>query len=888
MAVPPGDRGRQEAIHASAPILSPAAGAAAAGPEPSTPPVGKDPFWKFNKHDRYDCPLRERPAAAPFHLGGTFEDFLTGNDMRRYAWRHMVCAEEPASWREKDIFAAEAEERLADTPFGRRLHELLLLRGHQQLRRTTIKLDWWIGELKHDTDSGAADVWLLLSRGLEVLPEGTDFKVQHFDNYGSTREFIHEADGTITDMAEVVDAALLDAREHRFVQTYEVAARQAGFPMEENLPELITPLSVLRKETGFGEFKDRCISDASAEDGDGVSLNKLIVMTQACRLASVSIARAGCGKHHAGWVVDQENAFPSLPVAAHSLRHLCFRWRGELLCFVRCNLGMRHTPAAQNSVSVCFARITARYARLGGLRVGPVASFDQRQPVNVPLNETQGLYTRCRRAAHEQLLAQLDDPLVSAALRRVAPITPHGELTPLVLAADAVSGGIAGEVSGARRAWLDLRTKVLMKDEREAARRVHSCDCLLQYLDDSMSSGTVMAQWFTFLTFLTVCMNGGFRLNMKTNAAGSYMKCQCPHSRFVYQSLQWDLHAFTLRITAFSTATILAKMRRPAQQGGMTLKQLSSLIGSLNWASEVWGTGPYKRALLDIQLEFMAGRKWTRHLASQRVELGPAFTRTAELWEYLVTMFGTVPVATGMRQHLCPFVLTSDASGDKWSYHISGLGVYDCGDFPAHWAEFIFHHSKYKEIFIGHLEALAMLKGLRYLCPRCPNVKIKLLTDNSGLMHQLRRLSAKDTFMITILREVVVLLATFGCTLSAHHIRSELNKLCDYLGRQGQSSFTAQQRDCLDKLCAAADTQRAKAASEGLLAVQAPARAELLPLLLAERVHALELDTSWGPQREEELDDLLLAHAAVHGRYLERKDVHMAEEQARRAREKEE
>ena len=65
--------------------------------------------WKFNKADRYDCPLRERPHAAPFHLGTSFASFKADPDMRRFAWREHVAPEEPSRWVEAKIRAAEIE-----------------------------------------------------------------------------------------------------------------------------------------------------------------------------------------------------------------------------------------------------------------------------------------------------------------------------------------------------------------------------------------------------------------------------------------------------------------------------------------------------------------------------------------------------------------------------------------------------------------------------------------------------------------------------------------------------------------------------------------------------------------------------------------------------------
>ena len=843
--------------------------------KPGSPPSGLDPFWTFNKNNRYDTPLRERPPAAPFHLGSSFEEFLSDPDMRRWAWREMVCAEEPARWREADIRAAEEELRVEDSVFGRRLHELLLRRGHQQLRRTNIKLEFWIRELPFDTDPGAADVWLLISRGLEVLPEGAPFKPQFHDNYKSCTEVVTEEDGSLTDMAEVVTKEVTRLHAHQFCLEYELAAKRAGFSADKFPPELISPLACIRKEVSFGDFKDRCVTDASKEDEEGVALNDLVDCSQACRLASVDVARQGCGRHHAGWVADQTDAFPWLPNAAHSVRQMCFRWRGVTYAWVRCNFGMRHTPRAQQSVSICFARATRRHVTLGGLRMGPVAGHDQRQQPNKPFNEAKGLYTRCRRQAHAQLVAAATatDGKLEAALRRIATATPHSDVAADGVTVQRLRGGAEGERA---RRLLEAKTRLLIKEEKAAASVTHSVDCLHQYLDDTMGCGTVMASWYCFVTFLSICMLGGFRLNMKESASRAYDKTQCPHSRFCYQGLNWDLHAFMLTIRRFSKVNLLAKLRRPAQEGRTTLRRLDSLIGSLNWASALWGTAPYKRALLDLKADFMDGRPWSRHLASEEIVLDDGFNRTAELWNMLCELFGDAPIAKGIRQHVCPFNLYSDASGDAWSYAIPGLGVYDTAEFPAAWKDYIFHYSKFAEIFIGQLEGMASLRGLRYLCPRFPNTQIFVHVDNLGLMHQLRRLSARDQVMTNMLREVAVLLAAFGCTLRVHFIKSELNVWCDYLGRQGQASFTKQQAQQLAALNAQADVDRAKAAAAGLLDVRPAARPELLELLEAERCQALELDTSWSPQKRDGLEALVREHAAVQRRYEQRQAAHRA------------
>jgi hypothetical protein len=372
-----------------------------------------------------------------------------------------------------------------------------------------------------------------------------------------------------------------------------------------------------------------------------------------------------------------------------------------------------------------------------------------------------------------------------------------------------------------------------------------------------------------------VLKNGGFRANMKIQPDKDYDKSQCPHTRWTYQGLRWDSHSFKISIGDFKRDNVLHKFVKPADTGTMTLRELASLTGSLNWVSAIWGTAPYKRALMDLQAAHLAGRTWSKKLAVSLVTLPAWFVRTAQLWRMMAELMNESPIDKGIRQLVCPYKVYSDASSTAWGFVVKGLGVYDRGDFPVAWKPFIDAHSKFREIWINTLEAFALLRAARFLLPRFPNCRCTFYTDNAPLLHQVRRLSAGGN-VEPVMRELAMLCATFGCSIQCCFVKSELNVHADYETRVGHEAFTADQQRLLDNFRAVADAERLQAEAAGLLRLRPPARPELLALLEADRCQALELDLSWSRQRHDELIALLDAREACHARYLARAAAHSA------------
>ena len=175
------------------------------------------------------------------------------------------------------------------------------------------------------------------------------------------------------------------------------------------------------------------------------------------------------------------------------------------------------------------------------------------------------------------------------------------------------------------------------------------------------------------------------------------------------------------------------------------------------------------------------------------------------------------------------------------------------------WAKFIDEQTpELREIFVGYLEAAAFLYGLRFACTRkCTTRRcLKVITDNKGLMWQLRKLSSRDPLMAQLLKEVFWYLQIYEIELEVHYCPSHLNSMTDKLSRRTLSSFTAQDERDLTTHAKEAHAVADVAAARGHLDTSTPVHAQFLSFLHAERVQVLEPDAAWVPQHHGMIDVL--------------------------------
>ena len=235
----------------------------------------------------------------------------------------------------------------------------------------------WLGVLAEETDEiharAAAELYLRLSRGWQVLPVGTVVPLQWTANYASA---------TNDEAAPLVDQELQRLRGAGFLLT--LAEAQERFPSLRGLdrPTVILAMGCVVKVSA-GRLKTRVVLDASAPR-DGSSLNAVIEVPES-KFTSVRHARAGMalmrreGEPVYQFKADLVDAFLQHPCSEATVPLLGVQWRDEFLVYVRMPFGVASAPAVQQTTSCAIARAVMRRWQAAGLTCGPAPGYDHAQ-----------------------------------------------------------------------------------------------------------------------------------------------------------------------------------------------------------------------------------------------------------------------------------------------------------------------------------------------------------------------------------------------------------------------------------------------------------------------------------------------------------------------------
>ena len=800
-------------------LTAPAAPAPAPSSNPPTTP---------GSNDRYDgtIPL---PEIEKFDPKAPFKDF--GGDFRRFDW-HTLCAEKRPCHLDLPVLLARERALAGDhSNFARRMTFMLESRGFEQIRHTCYNLHRWLDVLAEDEhEAGSCDVWFLISRGYSVLPYGTVHPRQETANYQS-----------VHDHPEAFDSECSRLHDEGYIKEYSVAAREAGF---SDVPVVcILACGIVIKLTPAG-IKLRLVCDGSAPH-DGTSLNDTME-EQDCNLASVEKAAQSCSKHGFAFTIDFQDAYMQTACSAYSVRFLGIRWRGKVYAYTVMNFGLSSACSAQQSIAVALHRAVRRRLVAGGLHCNPTANFNQVQPWVLPINEQRQRVARTKRKAfvnkHRVILATT-----------TAATTDHH--TP--------SSGVKSKFSKPENSKPPIsaydvnvvkHAARLLRDEKQASRRISSCSSLYQYLDDLFAAFTDRrgAVW-AFMVSMSLFFDLNVRVNKKVG------KTCFPSQRFEFLGVCFDLRTFMLSLSPTKVDLLLTTITAAAEATTITFGELESLVGVLVWSSAVIEVRPYYRSLLNILNANCVTINGRSHRAAKHklIILSECELRDLRAWLVILRVFNGCEIERGIRRQISAFELLSDASGTGIGYAYAG--VYGHKEVPASWSSFIFARSdSHVRILVGRLEAWALLEGLRYACPRCSGklMTLRARTDNIGLCYQVRKLSSKDIAVQPILREIMWLLAVHGVRLQMDFIPGVENVFTDALSRLTQPD--AHTRAAALATCKAqAAIQLIQATKMGVHVVGDLARPDLLPFLEAERCSALDFNDQWSEQSRAGLDAAL-------------------------------
>ena len=198
----------------------------------------------------------------------------------------------------------------------------------------------------------------------------------------------------------------------------------------------------------------------------------------------------------------------------------------------------------------------------------------------------------------------------------------------------------------------------------------------------------------------------------------------------------------------------------------VTLRQLQSLIGHLNFACKVIKPG---RCFLRRLYDLIKGKTCGKHL----IRLNNQCRKDLRIWFNFLTSYNGCTLLTRDRFISSKTIhLHSDAAGSK-GFGCTHLSSWTFGEFPEFAKR---HHINILELYPI---ALAVFMFGHTWC----NKNILFICDNMAVVHCLNNQTSKDPVMMNLIRIIVLKALELNFCFKSKHISTTNNSVCDKLSR---------------------------------------------------------------------------------------------------------
>ena len=279
--------------------------------------------------------------------------------------------------------------------------------------------------------------------------------------------------------------------------------------------------------------------------------------------------------------------------------------------------------------------------------------------------------------------------------------------------------------------------------------------CVIAYLDDlliwAQSKEALSTDLSRTLQFL---LHIGWKINRKKSNL-------TPSQTFRYLGLEWDTVSHSLFVPRDKKISYLGKARSILYSRKVTLKQLQSLAGSLNFASL---TSP----LLKVKLKDLY------RLINRHFKFSPPKTIPQDL-RSCIRACSLLLKKSGVRPMSLPpvsLIAYTDASLTGWGFHFDSVAK------KGQWPQSM------RSLHINALELSVILLLVKHL--KVPEKShIRVMCDNTTAVNIIRRGGSRSAPLNRIMFSIIEVVQAKNLFLSASHIQGCMNIVADQLSRQG-------------------------------------------------------------------------------------------------------
>lgn len=268
--------------------------------------------------------------------------------------------------------------------------------------------------------------------------------------------------------------------------------------------------------------------------------------------------------------------------------------------------------------------------------------------------------------------------------------------------------------------------------------------------------------------FLSLCEKTGIPIKKE--------KTHPPTTCLIIYGIEVDSISMECRLPEPKLVKIRDQLQRTKKRKKITLKQLQSLIGLLNFACLIVVPGrAFLRRLIDLTCGVRNPSFFIRLNSEARADL--------HMWSYFVDNYnGKSVILPDLWHSSDKELLFTDASGSVGFAAVLGtewfaLGLEAVNDLAN-------HQIAIKELF-------PIVLALELWGTMLSNKKILFMTDNSAVVHAINKQSCKEKTLMKLIRRLVLTSLTHNIFFKAKHIAGKKNTLADHLSRfKFQEAFT--------------------------------------------------------------------------------------------------
>lgn len=289
---------------------------------------------------------------------------------------------------------------------------------------------------------------------------------------------------------------------------------------------------------------------------------------------------------------------------------------------------------------------------------------------------------------------------------------------------------------------------------------------IIQYIDDAFLAAKNYHLCSSFLRlFVDMCTHIGFPIAEE--------KTMLPTTRGVFLGIELDSVEMCARLPEEKLQKSRELVRELAKQKSVTLKQLQSAIGKLNFACSVVTPGrAFLRRLIDLTIGKSAPGCWISLNAGVREDL--------RMWSWFLEDYNGVSMfrnKTFFDNHHLNFFTDAASTigfgavfGPKWFF----------GDWPQIIKE---------ERSIAWMELYPITLAMVFWGHLFKNQSILFHSDNEVVVKIINKQSTREPFMMGLVRLLVLASMKFNVQFKAVHLSGVSNIMCDLLSRRQVNEF---------------------------------------------------------------------------------------------------